>query len=274
MNSTANIKKNFFTIIVLLACILFSTHEYSHATLIAFYDFEGNANDTTGNGYDGTVNGATLSSGYNGGQGYLFDGIDDYIRVDLNINPDVMPELTMGAWVNANAANGIRQVISHDNGSYDRTLGIDYRGGVQTDPDPGWSSFSGSGAVLGEFAVELNEWFFIAVSYNQSAQNVMLYVNGETMTESGIMGTGYDFLHIGNNPGTGAGGWTGFEFFSGIIDEVFIYDEALSRTQLDDVMNHDSGSVPEPGTFMLFGMGLLFLSRIPFRQSCRKCCRR
>jgi len=50
--------------------------------LIAHYDFEGNANDVSGNGHDGTVVGASWTSAGKSGGGYEFDG-NDKITVDL-----------------------------------------------------------------------------------------------------------------------------------------------------------------------------------------------
>ncbi len=45
---------------------------------------------------------------------------DDYASAPVNINPDVMPQMTMVAWVRPDDGSPIRQVISHDNGGYDR----------------------------------------------------------------------------------------------------------------------------------------------------------
>ena len=50
-----------------------------------------------------------------------------------------MPQVTMVAWVRPDDGSPIKQVISHDHGGYDRSLGIDSRGG-----GVGWSAFSGS----------------------------------------------------------------------------------------------------------------------------------
>ncbi len=49
--------------------------------LVGYWPFNGNANDESGNGNHGTVNGATLSSDRNGvaNSAYNFDGVDDYI---------------------------------------------------------------------------------------------------------------------------------------------------------------------------------------------------
>lgn len=60
-------------------------------SLIAFYPFVGNANDASGNGYDGIVSGATLVSDEDGNanSAYSFDGVDDFIDIS-----SILPGLT------------------------------------------------------------------------------------------------------------------------------------------------------------------------------------
>jgi len=151
----------------------------------------------------------------------------------------------MGAWVKATDGTPTKQIISHDNGGYDRSLGIDYRG-----DSTGWSAFSGSGNVLGAYPVILNSWAFVAVVYDQNAQKVTLYVNGNTMSKSGILENGYTFLRIGSNPGFG-------EYFEGTIDDVFFYDEALTTAQLDNIMTNGVSPVPLPSSFVLLLTSIL-----------------
>jgi expansin (peptidoglycan-binding protein) len=96
---------------VLIATALFEACS-AHASLIAYYTFEGNANDVTGNGHNGSVSGATITTNGLQGSAFSFDGINDFIEIaSLNINPSALPSLTMGAWVNADANDAIRQVI-------------------------------------------------------------------------------------------------------------------------------------------------------------------
>ena len=192
--------------------------------LLAFYPFDGNANDASGNNNDGVVTGAALSSGYEG-QSYHFNGSSDLIRLPLNINPSVHPQLTMGAWVNVNSANPIRQVISEDNGGFDRSLGIDNRGG-----GTGWSAFAGTGQVLGYEPVTSGEWTFVAVVYDQAAGTVTLYVNGHAFQKAGSLGAGNTFSVIGANPGFG-------QYFSGTIDDVFFYDTAMTADEITAIRN-------------------------------------
>lgn len=214
------------------------------AQLIAYYPFDnGSANDASGNGFNPTyIGGTPTASGYAGGA-FAFDGTSSsYLQIDsLNINPGVYPALTMGAWVATNEVGPIiRQIISHDNGSFDRSLGLDYRGGLN-----GWSTFLG-GSVLGGQTATVGAWTFVAVSYDQNAGTAMLYINGATYTSSGAYdGGGYNFTRIASNPGFG-------EFFNGTIDEVFFFSSALTASQLDNIrLNGVMAAVPEPTTTSL-----------------------
>jgi hypothetical protein len=95
-------KKNFFIGIVLIFLATGSPAfggPIDH--LIAYYPFDGNAADMTGNGNNGTVFGAALTADRfgNPNSAYKFDGINDYI--DLGNNPSLKPGLPIAieAWV-------------------------------------------------------------------------------------------------------------------------------------------------------------------------------
>ena len=63
--------------------------------LVAWYPFDGNASDMSGNGNNGTVYGATLSTDRHGqaNKAYSFDGVDDW--VDCRRNERLCLSLTM-----------------------------------------------------------------------------------------------------------------------------------------------------------------------------------
>ena len=89
----------------------------------------------------------------------------------------------------------------------------------------------------------------MAVSYTQTS--AMLYVDGATMSSSVNIGGGWNYLDIGHNPSFG-------EYFSGLIDEAFIFNYARSATALDDVRINGlvAPELPEPATLLLMGVGL------------------
>ena len=232
----------------------------SHSALVHYFPFDGNANDVIGSS-NGTVNGATLTTGFSG-QAYNFDG-NDFIATLIDIRPSVVPNFTMGAWARPTNSSPIRQVISGDGGNFHRSLGIDNRGVGGPDANPGWSAFTGTG-VLGPVTVELNEWVFLAVSYDNGSNTMTLMVD-ETVVSgaSGFNGAGASFTDIGRNP---IGG--GIEFFAGDIDEVFFYDETLSVSQLNDIrVNGVTGAqVPEPSTYLMFATMLGGAGVLVFRH--------
>jgi len=67
------------------------------SNLVAYYDFEGDANDESGNNNHGTNHGATLTTGKIG-QGYSFDGINDYIDIG-NLESYFTDEATLIMWI-------------------------------------------------------------------------------------------------------------------------------------------------------------------------------
>jgi RHS repeat-associated protein len=198
------------------------TVEGLRSDVLGFYPFDGNANDMSGHGNNGVVTGATLTAG-DQGQGYHFSGNGQYITLPVDIDPTVHPQLTMGAWVNADPGSTGGTVISQDDGGFDRTIDIDSRGG-----GVGWSAFAGSAQVLGYAPVTPGQWTFVAVVYDQTAATVTLYVNGKSFTTSGTLGSGNTITRIGSNPGFGS-------YFAGSIDNVFILDDALNASQIADI---------------------------------------
>ncbi|WP_020483461.1 LamG-like jellyroll fold domain-containing protein [Methylomonas sp. MK1] len=223
----------------------------SHAALVAFYTFDGNAIDVTGNGNDGVVNGATLAGGYEG-QAYRFDGLNDYISIPLNLNSSNMASVTMGAWANASNLGSIRTVISHDDGGYDRDLNIDSRGAGS---GYRYSVFTGSGVdSVGPDPAPTNQWVFVSARYDSAAHTVTLDVGNERATFAATPGAGFNTARIGGSPIHG-----GAEFFSGLIDNVFVYDEVLSNDKIDQIRLGGVAAiqpVPVPGAFWLFGAGI------------------
>lgn len=241
-----------------LALLLHLGSGAAFGQLIAYYSFnDGSANDSSGNSNNATYNGAAYTaSGYSGGA-FAFDGTStSYIQINsLNINPSSYPALTMGAWVKTNEVGSIiRQVISHDDGSFDRSLGLDYRGGLN-----GWSTFVGAG-VLGGQTATVGAWTFVAVAYNQAAGTAMLYVNGSTYTyNSAYDGGGWSYTRIGSNPSF-------TEFFNGTIDEVFFFSSALTAGQLDNIrLNGVMAAVPEPSAAAA-GLGIAAFGCVAWRR--------
>ena len=237
------------TIFLLAVWALASTP--SRADLLAHFPFEGDASDASGNGRDGTNDGATQTLNGYMGSAFYFDGVNDYISIPLDINTSVLPSMTMGAWVKPDTTDTgprpTRMVISHDTGNFDRSLGLDPRNGGR-DPNPDWAIFAGAFEVeSSDVEVVADAWVFLAVAFDQSTGTARLYVDDQEFELPTFYGgSGLATLRIGSNPTFG-------EFFSGVIDEVFFYDVVLARPQIDLIRTHGV-RVPEPATTALLGL--------------------
>ena len=94
--------KRLITLLMVLAMTLgfgeFAVADLN-AGLVAYYPFNGNANDESGNGNNGTVYGATLTDGRfgNTGSAYDFDGIDDYVDIKKQLLSNT--DFTVGFWL-------------------------------------------------------------------------------------------------------------------------------------------------------------------------------
>ncbi len=234
-------------------------------SLVGFYPFDDAANptkDESGNGHDlmnPTNEVATLpaydpAGGYEGG-GYSFDGTQLWV-VPIDINASAIPELTMGAWVRPDSLepDPLRKVMGHDDGAWDRTIGLDNRGG-----DFRYATFTGVNAVgplVGLPAPENTEdWTFIAAVFNQTQNRVIAYIDLDASTtddalvtasaEDSPFGTGFPNAAIGDLRPDGPS-----EPWLGSIDNAFFYNAALTAEQVTQIRNGGkafilSGGAPE-----------------------------
>lgn len=160
-------------------------------------------------------------------QALAFSGELTKVEVPWNINAEKHPQLTITAWgrFTGNIEDRAQfQVVSCDDGGYDRGVGLDARAG-----EWGWSAFAGEGEVMGGIPVQPNEWTFLAVTYDQ-AQNRSQLTVGETAVEAkkGALGTAHPFVWIGGNPSFG-------EHFIGDIAHVQIFNRVLTPEELKSV---------------------------------------
>ena len=82
----------------------------------------------------------------------------------------------------------------------------------------------------------LNAWSHIAMTYSKSMGKVFVYLNGVQVSEQTLHGdikyaANNPYLTIGNIVGAGSHGWTGY------LDELIIYQRALSASELMDIVS-------------------------------------
>jgi concanavalin A-like lectin/glucanase superfamily protein len=236
-----------FTILVLSFCGLCSltppVQAYSPPTagLVGWWSGNNNALDSSGNGHNGIIQpGISFAPGVFGQAFVTGSG-----RVSIPDGPafELTSSLTIGAWMNM--ANNSFAVL--------------YRGDDRPGLDPYGLSGNGGGlmglqivdatdaGVYLPTAIPLNEWVHVAGTLDGSTGDMKLYLNGVLVAQTTTAIRPFGPL-LG--PGVAIGNTATHEFpFSGLIDEVVLYNRALSPGEVMSL-------VPEPGSAALLGCGV------------------
>jgi hypothetical protein len=226
--------------------------------LVAYWKFdEGSGttvSDSSGNGNTGTlVNGPLWTAG-RVGNGLYFDGIDDNITVPDSNSLDLSSSFTLSAWVNpASTFTDFRSILAKNYKYYLYASSTGFCG----DGSPLGGLYDGMDiTVCQPSPLPANIWTHLTVTYNGST--LTLYRNGVAVATSTVSGT--------LSPSTGilqvAASQYG-EYFQGFIDEVRIYNRALSNTEIQTIYQQDSvaasqtvtTSVTQPFNFALSNSG-------------------
>lgn len=202
--------------------------------LVAYWQFnEGDgdtAGDSSGNGYDGVLNGDPKWVDGHFGGALEFDGSEDEVNVpyDAALNPE--EAFTVCLWANVEpGSGGHRAPIScRDDGPLSGYI-------IYAEPGNTWQYWIGTGAwnsVQGP-AVDLGEWTHLAAVYSEDGQK--FYVNGELAGE----GAGVLITNPDNNLliGAGANERAVHEYlFVGMVDDVRLYNRALEEDEISKAM--------------------------------------
>jgi hypothetical protein len=238
--------------------------------LLGYWNFDNAANpleDISGNGNDLTIGGDTdpewgAATGFGDSGAYEFSG--DRLIAPIDLNPDQLEQVTMGAWVKTNSLDdGLRKIMGSDNGGWDRTIGLDDRwrpgGGIahqQADPYFRYSSFTGDAdplmdvdeieangdpvgdpGALSSRPVSTDDWTFIAASYDEGTGTITMFLDLDASTTDDplyvLEETGHAFnpsldtLAIGGlRPDNDAEAW------DGAIDQAFVFNEIVDESTL------------------------------------------
>ena len=244
------IRKGFYFSLLLLFLSIIP----SRAELVAHWPLDTDANDATGNGHDGQIANGTV----------LFENIGasnrtgtaasfpDNGRIDIPYSPDLNPEsFTVALWAKPSSTGGYASPITSRN---------DVNGGQSThgyiiyndnggnwnfwtgDGNPGWDTLYGG-------PVSINEWTHLAISYDSETETKTIWINGaqkgadsapNQYSQNGTVDA-MD-LHLGAGQDDGAN-----FFFSGDLDDVGIWNEALPDEEIKSIMeNGISSSLVDP----------------------------
>ena len=187
-------------------------------------DFSGNGND--GNLTSGPVR---ITNGKLGGA-LQFDGSDDTVTIADSSLLDITSEITVSTWVNVASQNSYKKIVVKGN-SDDLTYYLS-----QGPSNDGASTYLGIRNASNQSAIAstldhlpIGTWVHLVGTYNGST--IRLYWNGteiDNTSHTGLIRTNDQKLSIGAYS-------NGSEYFSGSIDDVRIYNRALTATDVNNL---------------------------------------
>ena len=242
-------KKNYMRLIVAL---LYATNLMAQNVpnyvptngLVGWWPFNGNANDESGNGNNGTVNGATLTTDRNGTQysAYSFNGNDNFIKVPHNISFNFIDKYSIALYFrlvdyspgpatpnSSGSTDPERTLISKplNSGWADGSLNIKFT------PDDKYikSGSLGIAVVSTKLVPTLDDWHNLIITYDGTKMKLFfdgnikdsILVSGNMVTSTQDLFFGKGFNSVGNN-------W--YRWFKGKLDDIAIYNRALTQQEI------------------------------------------
>ena len=236
---------------VIVAAELASAPASMSATtgLVAAYGFdEGSGTtvtDASGNGNNGTITNATWAATGKYGEALQFNGTNALVTIPDAASLHLSTGMTLEAWVNPSTVNANwRDVIYKGNDNF-------YLEATSTNsshPDAGMIAGGSYADAFGTAALTANTWSYLTETYDGST--LRLYVNGTQVASTahtGTIATSTNPLQIGGDSIYG-------QYFAGLIDEVRVYNVALTAAQIQTdqatPVNNGPDTTPptQPGT--------------------------
>jgi hypothetical protein len=204
------------------------------AGLVARWTFDNcTGADSVGRKHDGTLFGSSsacvISPANN--NAFLFNGSDNYFKIATSSDFNISTKASYSAWVNPSKFTGSAIINKWVNGLEDKAIWLGSNGKFST---YFWDCMNRT-VLSSNTKISLNKWSHVVATYDGS--NVKLYLNGAlnatvATDPSCNVGDSTGSLYLGDNPERRA---EGSEPFQGALDDVRVYNRALSATEVQQL---------------------------------------
>lgn len=223
--------------ILFLSLISFSISAQTNldSGLVAYFPFNGNANDESGNGHDGTINGNALliADRFNSPErAYTFPDQSSSISLANSVNMNLEAGFTINAWIKYKSGGTKVIVCKHACGFVNGFIfWIDTDGQIKLLlGQNGWSAVGTNQSFVED------EWYMVTATYDAGTSTAKVYVDGEAGGSGSVAYNNFSSnpISIGesyqNNCVAGN--------MNGAVDEVKIYNRPLSAAEILDEYNN------------------------------------
>jgi hypothetical protein len=196
-------------------------------TGVAYYPLDGTAEDAAGE-HDATLVGGPGYAAGKSGQGLELNGSTQFADAGAPVL-DTASDYTAAAWVKLDKADGAFQTIVSQDGAATSDFFLQYSGANQRFA----MSFAGVRA-LGPVKPEVGRWYHLTGVRDSVRGELRLYVDGELAGRAGACLP--QAAPTGNTViGRGKYGGNPVDYLDGTVDQVHLYDRALSETEIKDL---------------------------------------
>ena len=237
--------------LILLFSVLFTTMSFAQVPsyvpangLVGWWPFNGNANDESGNGNNGTNNGATLSTDRNGNVNSAYSFLNQNSKISLStITSDSLTSISISGWFKKITAGVDGAIFAMSNGCF----GADgLRLFIGNDNFLYWqvekTSCIGFGVYSNQINYSDNNWHFFAAIYTKTnptyvTSDFSLYVDGINIGLSNPYSTQGIISPLSNNffSTTFGNTNTNLNGFTGLVDDIGIWNRALTDCEIQNL---------------------------------------
>lgn len=230
-------KKYIVMIVFLLVLGLISCQENINNGLVAYYSFDGDAKDYSGNDNHGVVDGSVLTTDRFGQENsaFHFDGEKATIEANVKGMPAIDSPQSFSWWIRIST----KPTFINDSGAdnmialVDSGKGIGIQFGFRA---PGYQTLGfdswnwGGGTLLEAEQPAVGKWHHCVYTYNGS--NHKFYMNGAEISNSTAKTQKEipTLLMFGNYP-------SGDQYFDGDMDDIRIYNRELNQDEINYLLN-------------------------------------
>jgi hypothetical protein len=213
--------------------------------LVAYYPFNGNANDESGNNYNGTVHMALLDADRfeRPASCFRFNGLNNYIQLPLNTGSlNGLTQATILAWMKPTlSSNNFGCIFSHSyNGPIARPISFGITFSMVLSNQLWGGLFVGAQSYSVE-SVATNRWSFVGMVFDGTqlpTNRVRLFMNGKLLSmlvyNSSDIPDHISSLATDTLIGTDCDSCS-LDFFHGSLDDIRIYNRALSTNEVQQL---------------------------------------
>jgi hypothetical protein len=246
--------RHFLTSLTLLSALTLHAQPPSYVPtdgLVGWWPFNGNANDESGNGNNGVVNGATLTQDRFNNAASAYDFTSASNTINFGNNPELgltnNTSITLSFWSKLPQSGAVCTIYKYDNGNSNNS---NYA--VFPTSNSVAATGNGTGSNTNYVGLQSNTWIHVAISYSSGLNNTKIYING-ILSQQGTQNLA-NSVSSANLAINSALGIQNYQRGTGQFDDFGIWNRALTPAEIQALYNAQDGPCVSPTAVSFSGL--------------------